>query len=237
MTLIKNFLSLIAFLTASFAFAEIPSQVEIVDTQILGPGCKTEDTAVSLSPDFQELSLLFDNHSIELGQGSLNPNLTQIRKDCQIVIRVKVQPGMQFGFNAVDYRGFASIPSSAWGFQRISYLPKGERISSMREVTLKGPFTDNYTQTIEQKPDRIAWTNCNSDYQQIVLYSQIGLAYFPRTTDRTFAQMSIDSTDLALKQDLKISWRRCQRLEPTPAPGTRPEPNPRLPVRPRRYVR
>lgn len=220
-----------ASLLSNIAKADVPSQVQIVNVDVRGPGCKAEETAVSISPDYKELSLLFDNHSIEMGKGSINPSLTSIKKDCQIVVDILVPPGWQFGFNSIDYRGFADIPASAWGFQRISYVPKNERISSMREVTLKGPYSDNYTQTITQKPDRIAWTKCQEGIQQIVLYSQIGLTYLRGATDRSIAMMSIDTTDTAISQDLAFEWRRCELNQPVP----NPRPTPGQPIRPRRY--
>ncbi len=92
----------------------------------------------------------------------------------------------------------------------------------MREVMHKGPINQDYTFHTEVKPGRETYSPCNQTRQRVTLYSQMAVNYFPNTTDRSIAQIAVDSTDLSVKQKFSVVWRQCRAPEPLPLPGPRP---------------
>ncbi|MFZ4403776.1 MAG: DUF4360 domain-containing protein [Pseudobdellovibrionaceae bacterium] len=186
-----------------------PPNAAISTVDVVGNGCSAANTSITLSPDFKDLSVLFDNYSVEIGQGS-NITQTQLQKNCQIRLRISIPANWSFAFKAIDYRGFAALPASSWGFHRFTYINSLQQVSSMREATIKGPFNQDYQVHIEQKPERMVWTPCGLKEHPITLYSQLGVSFLPRSTDRSLAQLALDSADLSVKQSFSMVWRQCK---------------------------
>ncbi len=73
-----------------------------------GNGCPFGSVSTSLSPDSQQLSILFDQFVAEAGPGV---GKTLDRKSCNISIPVTVPGGYSVSIVGVDYRGFVGLPS------------------------------------------------------------------------------------------------------------------------------
>ncbi len=213
-TMKSKILFIISILSLIFASLHAEAQTtpegaQVLAVQVEGTGCDQTTAAISLSPDARDLSVLFDNYTVEIGQGSQNPSLLKAQKNCRIFIDMNIPMGWQFAFRAVDYRGFAAVPSSAWAFHRFSYIAPNQLISSLREASITGPQNKDYAVHFEQKPSRLTWSPCGQPQQKIQLLSQLGVQYFPRSSDRSLAQISLDSADASFRQNFSIEWRRC----------------------------
>lgn len=184
--------------------------VVIRGVRLSGSGCDAATASAITTPDGQTLSVLFDNYSVEIGQGSSNPQSQTLQKDCHVLIDVDVPAGVQFGLQQADYRGFAAIPASAWGFHRFTHIVPNQPVASMREATIKGPSSGNYAVTVAQKPGRFAYTTCNQRSQTIELLSQLAVSYYPGTSDRSIAMINLDSVDTGVHTTFKLSWRPCR---------------------------
>lgn len=203
-----------------------PERAEIRSVTMTGNGCEESSANVSISPDFKDLSLLFDNHSVEIGQGSPNEKITTLQKNCRVNIEVNVPPGWQYAFKSVDYRGFVSLPQSAWGFHRLATMSANSIVPSLREVIHRGPLNQDYTFHVESRPDRYVWSTCITGSHTMILYSQLGVSFYPRLSDRSNAIVSLDSKDFSMRQSVGMVWRQC-------SPNARPTPPPSGPRRPR----
>lgn len=204
-------ISVLSVILASlFAEADtVPEEASILAVAVQGSGCEQTTAALSLSPDAKDLSVLFDNYSVEIGNGSANPSLTTAKKNCTIQIDMNIPLGWQFAFRAVDYRGFMAIPASAWAFHRFTYVAPNQLISSLREASLNGPVNKDYAVHFEQRKERMTWSPCGQSQQRLQLISQLGVQFFPRSTDRSLAQISLDSADASFRQNFAIEWRKC----------------------------
>lgn len=225
---------------ASLTWAQTtPDRAEIINVQLFGKGCELTEASANLSPDLKDLSILFDNYVVEIGQGSANPNLIQAQKDCQVTLQISVPQGWQMAFRSVDYRGFVAVPTSAWAFHRFSILSRGQPIASLREATITGARVDTYTVHAEQRPDRMVWTGCEGQIQTVTLLSQLGVAYHRKSTDRSLAQIALDSKDLSIQQGFGVEWRRCNTRPPVVEPpgrgGRGGGGGPIVPTRPPRF--
>ena len=205
----KNVLLLLGALIA-FSAETRAQNVVIRGVRLSGSGCSNATGSAITTPDGQTLSVLFDNYSVEIGDGSANPQSTSLQKDCRVLIDVDIPANVQFGLQQTDYRGFAAIPASAWGFHRFTHVVPNQPIVSMREARIKGPTSGNYTATVMQKPGRFAYTTCNQRSQTIELLSQLAVSYFPNARDHSIAMINLDSVDTGVATTFKLNWRPCR---------------------------
>lgn len=209
-----------------------PFGARVVDVQLRGSGCDMQKSSVVLSPDAQDLSILFSDYVVEIGQGTDQPSALQRNKECQVNIQLDIPDGWQMAFRGVDYRGFVNLSAQGTAFHRFSILQEGAPIVSMREASLRGPLNDDYYIRNEIRPERITWSRCLSGLTQVRLLSQLGVTLNPRHPDRSLTQIMLDSQDTSIKQNLSISWRRCSAARPeNPRPPAdsgpvRPRPRP-----------
>ncbi len=89
------------------ALATPTSTVEIMGAGYGGNGCPANSASVTVSPNGQELSILFDKF---IADGS---NLRESRKSCNMSIPIKVPQGYQISFYDADYRGYVAPSTSA----------------------------------------------------------------------------------------------------------------------------
>lgn len=197
--------ALLALSTTAYA-----QSVAIRGVRLVGTGCSNSTASAITTSDGQTLSVLFDHYSVEIGQGSENPAATSLQKDCHVLIDVDVPPNMQFGLQQTDYRGFAAIPASAWGFHRFTQIVPNQPVASAREATIKGPSSGDYAVTVMSKPGRFVYTTCNKPSQTIDLLSQLAVNYYPNTSDRSLATINLDSVDTGVHSSFKLSWRHCR---------------------------
>ncbi len=206
--MIKNLITLAALLLVT---TEVFAQTVVIrGVRLNGSGCTNSTATASITSDGQLLSLLFDNYSAEIGTGSQNPNLTTLKKDCRVIIDVDVPFGYQFAIEQTEYRGFAALPASAYGFHRFTQIISNQMMPSMREAQLKGPVSGNYEVKVAQKPGRSPFSNCNQAQQTIELLSELSVAYLPNSRDRQMAMINLDSIDTGINSRFKLSWRACR---------------------------
>ena len=207
--MIKHFITLAAVLLVT---TEIYAQsVTIRGVRLTGNGCNSSSANATVTPDGQTLSVLFDNYQADIGVGSSNPQALQIKKDCHILIDVDVPAGMQYAIVRTEYRGFAALPASAYGYHRFTQIIPGVGMPpSMREAQLRGPTANNYEVAVDQKPGREVYSTCNRPQQTIDLFSELMVAYLPKTLDRSMATINLDSADTGVESRFKLRWRPCK---------------------------
>lgn len=203
---LKLIILLASFLGVTSAYAQ---SITIRGVRMTGTGCSEAAAAATTTADGKVLSILFDNYMVDIGQGSTHPQSTTLKKNCRVFIDVDVPDGYQYGLEQTDYRGFAALPASAYGMHRFTQIIPGQAIVSAREAQLKGPVADEYTVTMRQKPGRIVFSQCHLRYQTIELLSELAVAYFPNSTNRSIAQINLDSVDTGVNSSFRLSWRPC----------------------------
>lgn len=204
--MVKNFIVVAAMVLVS---SEVFAQMTIRGVRLQGSGCGPATAQALVTPDGQTLSVLFDNYSADIGQGSQNPQLREIKKNCNVLIDVDVPRNTQYAIQQVNYRGFAALPASAHGYHRFTQVVPGV-IPSLREAQLRGPIADNYEVIVATKPGRSPWSTCNNPSQTVNLLSELMVRYLPGSRDTAMAQITLDSADVATASSFKLIWRRCQ---------------------------
>ncbi|MBS1970422.1 MAG: DUF4360 domain-containing protein [Bdellovibrionales bacterium] len=213
------FLFLLILLATEMALgqsAEVPERARILSVQTDGTGCEATQTAVSLSPDLMDLSVLFSNFNLELGAGTPDPNNILVNKNCQIRVEIETPAGWALSVKSVDYRGYAHLPVGAIARHRFSYRTDGMQTVMLREAPLQGPLDQDYFFRLEQSAQERPFTPCGPPNIRLRLGSHMVLRYPLKEqrrngADRETAILSLDSADVSLKQDFQLEWKRCGR--------------------------
>lgn len=206
--MIKSLIAITAMvLVSSELFAQT---MTIRNVRLQGSGCGPATAQAVITPDGQTMSVLFDNYSAEIGEGSQNPQSRVSKKDCHVLIDVNVPFGVQYAIQQINYRGFAALPASAFGYHRFTQIIPGQVVPSMREAQVKGPMAENYEVITAIKPGRSPYSKCNNPSQTIDLFSELMVSYLPNSRDTAMAQINLDSTDVATASSFKLIWQRCR---------------------------
>lgn len=176
-------------LPISPAFAE--SQVQIQGASYGGSGCPERSASVSVSPDGQELTVLFDKFS------ALGNDPSQSRKSCNLSIPIKVPEGYQISLYDADYRGYVA-PSTS-GTLRAEYFFAGNR-GPVFQRTFNGENNYNVRDSLATVAD--VWSACGDSTNMRVNASMAA---------RGKGAATVDSFDLAHRGLVyHIKYRSCR---------------------------
>jgi hypothetical protein len=176
-------------LPISPALAE--SQVQILGASYGGSGCPDRSASVSVSPDGQELTVLFDKFS------ALGSDPSQSRKSCNLSIPIKVPQGFQISLYDADYRGYVAPATS--GTLRAEYFFAGNR-GPVFQRTFNGENNYNVRDSLATVAD--VWSACGDSTNMRVNASMAA---------RGRGAATVDSFDLAHRGLVyHIKYRACR---------------------------
>ena len=168
-----------------------------------GPGCPVGSVSATLSPDADELSVLFDQYIVEAGGVS---GKRFDRKSCNISIPVQIPQGYSVSIFQVDYRGFAGIPFGGRGNLSAEYFFTGGRGVVRTNKPLPVGGTRDYLFTDRLEASAYVWTPCGASTN---LRINTGLlVQTNRNFDDTLA--TVDSVDISNGMIYHIQWKRCR---------------------------
>lgn len=109
-----------------------------------GSGCPAGSASATVSPDGQELSILFDKFVAKNG-----------RKNCGLVIPIKVPNGFQVAIYTMDYRGYVAPKTT--GRLTTDYFFAGQR---SRPITRRIQGEKDYTERDTIASMTNVWSKC-----------------------------------------------------------------------------
>lgn len=165
-----------------------------------GTGCPAGSASVSLSPDQQAISFLFDSYVVDAGFGR---NFD--RKNCNIAIPVQVPQGYSVSVFAIDYRGFAGIPRGGRAQLSVNYFLAGGGSGVRTSKTWVGPFNSDYLKTDNLQLNAIVWSGCGAS--TILRANTTMLVQSNSAGDQAMA--TVDSADVQAGLVYHLQWRRC----------------------------
>lgn len=166
-----------------------------------GTGCPAGTASVSLSPDEQELSVLFDSFVVEAG----NTTGRKVdRKSCNLSIPVYVPQGYSVAIFTTDYRGFNAVPAGGMTKLDTEYFwagMRGPRFSKM----FTGPRTENFYQSNGVIASALVWSRCGDN-----VLLRINTGAMAQTNIRNEQTMlAVDSADIASSMVYHFQWKQC----------------------------
>ncbi|KYG61887.1 DUF4360 domain-containing protein [Bdellovibrio bacteriovorus] len=176
------------------------AQVRLGEPAYGGTGCPAGSASVTLSPDQQALSILFDNYVAEAGGGRRID-----RKSCNISVPVHVPSGYSVSIFQVDYRGFNSVPRGGLSRFDAEYFwagARGPRVSR----TFMGPVSDVYTISDGLIASAQVWSPCGASVNLRINTSMMAQAN--SRGEQTLA--TVDSADVTSGLIYHLRWQRCR---------------------------
>ncbi|HEY9803933.1 MAG TPA: DUF4360 domain-containing protein [Leptolyngbyaceae cyanobacterium] len=146
---VQAFLAAATLITASVGPALANTKVQILGAEYGGNGCPDGSASVSVSPDGQELTILFDKFVAEGNRAA------ERRKSCNMSIPIKVPQGFQISFYDADYRGY--VAPSTTGRLRAEYFFAGQR-GPVFSRTFRGETDYNVRDELVTVAD--VWSRC-----------------------------------------------------------------------------
>ncbi len=186
---------LVAAIVMSAAAAISPAlaqpTVQILGATYGGTGCPGGSASVSVSPDGQELTILFDRF---VAQGNIS---TQTRKSCNLSIPIKVPQGFQISLYDADYRGY--VAPGTIGNLRAEYFFAGTR-GPVFSRTFRGETNYNVRDRLATVAD--VWSRCGDS---------INMRVNAAMTANGAGSATVDSFDLAHRGLVyHIKYRACR---------------------------
>ena len=181
-----------ALMTAAItpAIAATPS-VQILGASYGGNGCPDRSASVTVSPDGQELSILFDKFT---AQGNIS---TETRKNCNLSIPIKVPQGFQISIYDADYRGYVAPRTT--GNLRAEYFFAGTR-GPVFSRSFNGETNYNVRDSLATVAN--VWSRCGDSVNMRVNASM---------TARGAGMATVDSFDLAHRGLVyHVQYRTCK---------------------------
>jgi hypothetical protein len=191
LNLVPTFLATATLITSFITPAFARNRVQIVGGEYGGNGCPAGTASVTVSPDGQELSILFDQF---IAYGN---NARESRKSCNLTIPIEVPQGFQISFYDVDYRGYVSPRTT--GRLRAEYFFAGQG-GPVFSRTFRGETDYNVRDQLATRAH--VWSACgdsvNMRVNAAIVASGQGMA-------------TVDSFDLAHRGLVyHIQYRKCR---------------------------
>ena len=125
----------------------VPPYANVTSVDFRGSGCDAESARVSITPDLQYVSILYDRFSAEVGTGSANINAKMNNKNCIVVVKFDLPAGWSLQFDAIEYHGFVSLPNDKTIAQQMVSVdtPMSGKSKDFQQNVLRGPMTDNFS--------------------------------------------------------------------------------------------
>jgi hypothetical protein len=180
-------------------------QIVINLVTVNGSGCPAGTAAVAVAPDNTAFTVTYSAYMAMVGVGALP---TDLRKNCQLALRVQVPGGFTYAIAQTDYRGFGYLESGATAVQRANYYFQGQSPTTFISHPYTGPLDDNWQNTDNVDLAAMVWSPCGEE-RFLNINTELRVAAGTSDPKTTTSFMSMDSTDTEINTIYHFSWRRC----------------------------
>ncbi|GGN96695.1 hypothetical protein GCM10010112_88180 [Actinoplanes lobatus] len=170
-----------------------------------GSGCPSGTAQIQVSPDYTAFTVTYSTYTALVG-----PTATPLdfRKNCQLVLNIKVPGGFTFAIASADYRGYASLRAGAYGQQAANYYFQGQSRTARSEHNFKGPMEDSW-----QNTDKVAITALNylpcGERKYLNINTELRVNRGSSNSRKDTSFLSMDSTDAAINTLYRVVWKKC----------------------------
>lgn len=198
-------LALLSAHPASWGTTPPPDKIVIDVATVNGSGCPQGSAAVAVADDNTAFTVTYSKYLAQVGVGAAP---TDMRKNCQLDLRVHVPQGFTYAIAETDHRGFAHLENGATGLEKASYYFQGMPDTAAVEHPFSGPYDDNWQATDTTDVQALVWAPCGEERNFNI---NTELRVNPGTSDptKTTSFMSMDSTDGSVNTTYHFAWKQC----------------------------
>ncbi|RZS44681.1 uncharacterized protein DUF4360 [Herbihabitans rhizosphaerae] len=168
-----------------------------------GSGCPAGTTAVAVSSDNTAFTVTYSDYTAQVGDGAAP---TDMRKNCQLALRLHIPQGFTYAIAQADYRGFAHLASGAEGLQQASYYIQGTSPTHYVKNPVGGPYSDNWQFTDKTDMAELVYAPCGEERN---LNVNTELRVYKGDSGNASSFMSMDSTDAGVSTKYHFHWKKC----------------------------
>lgn len=131
-----------------------PGKVVVDVVTVNGSGCPGRTAAVAVSPDNTEFTVTYSGFPAPL---------TDVRKNCQVNLRIHVPQGFTYAIAEADYSGYASLAPGVTGSVRATRYFQGYPSPPPVTRTFTGPFEDGWQIVDRTDEDQLVFLPCGQE--------------------------------------------------------------------------
>ncbi|MGW4207800.1 DUF4360 domain-containing protein [Lentzea sp. NPDC004789] len=135
------------------AAEEPAATIEVVTVN--GSGCPAGDADVKTSGR----TFTIDYHTF-LARAGGGSSPVDMRKNCQVNLRVSVPDGYTYGLARTTYEGYTHLQDGATALNRVNTYIQGMTSSATVNHAFTGPFSDDWQTTYRPDPAETQWVPC-----------------------------------------------------------------------------
>ncbi|GAA4030094.1 DUF4360 domain-containing protein [Allokutzneria multivorans] len=181
-----------------------PGKITVDVVSVNGSGCPAGTAAVAVNHDNTAFTVTYSRYLAQAGGGA---DPTEIRKNCQLNLRVNVPQGFTYAVAQADYRGYANLASGASGIEQANYYFTGTSPTAHVRHTFRGPFNDNWQATDKTAIADLVYAPCG-EQRNLNVNSELRVSK-GSSTGHSF--MSMDSTDGSVNTIYHFAWKKCDQ--------------------------
>jgi hypothetical protein len=181
------------------AFAE-EAPFDVGEPAVAGNGCPEGTYWVVLSPDGNELSVLFSSFTAKTDASTIYDYA-----NCNIAIPIEVPAGITIGLLGIDYRGLAYIPTGGTGVISREHFFAGEQGDSLTSsINVYDQYYDFY---YPDETDFEIWSECGDD---IIARSNTTIFVSRPQNSAVDSLMTVFSEDWDVSIMFHLQWAECE---------------------------
>jgi hypothetical protein len=181
-------------------------KIQVSVVTVNGSGCPAGTASVAPAPDNTAFTVVYSQFLAQVGVGA---RPTDMRRNCQLAVRVQVPQGFTFAIAQVDYRGYAKLARGASGTERAGYYFAGMSATERVEHTFNGPYNNVWQTTDKAGVLALVYRPCGEE--RLVNINAELIVDAGRSNPRTTTSfMTMDSTDGSVNTVYHLSWKRCR---------------------------
>jgi len=182
-----------------------PDHITIDIVTINGSGCPAGTAAVAVSEDNKAFTVTYSDYLAQVGVGA---KPTDLRKNCQLNLRVNVPQGFTYGIASADYRGFAHLEQGAYSVQKANYYFQGMSQTEQISHRYNGPVSEDWQATDTTEVAAIVYSPCG-EKRNFNINTELRVYGGTSNTTTTTSFMTMDSTDGSLETTYHFAWKHC----------------------------
>jgi hypothetical protein len=184
-----------------------PDKMMVIDVASAnGSGCPKGSAAIQVSPDNTAFTVTYSEYTASVGPKA---SPLDFRKNCQLLLDIKVPSGFTFAIASADYRGYASLRPGAYGEQNVGYYFQGHSKTTKSLHTFKGPMEDDWQRTDHVAIASTSFLPCG-ERRYLAINTDLRVNRGTSDTKKHTNFLSMDSTDAAINTLYRVAWKTCK---------------------------
>lgn len=181
--------------------AAAPGGFKVAKVIYGGSGCPQGSLDVDITSDGKILPITYGKDFA----ASIGPNTdaSQSRKNCQLNLDLRFNPGFQYSVLSADYEGFAKLDQGVTGRVKSTYYFSGEQNQVSNSLTFNGPVTGHYLK--HDEVEIAVWSPCGSG-ALLNINTDVALT---QTSASAKGLLTANESSAKFTQSVYIKWREC----------------------------